>query len=260
MFKKIITGMGIAASVGALALAPLAAQAGEDGGYKLFTSSINDDKTWAVVDTATETTVVAEKKGSEVSIVSGADAEARLAAVYDAMPRSEVVALKDGSEMRIITGDGKHKIKVVELEDGDGIDVDVEKLLENAGVDIEGNITIDSDEGEKVIVINTMKSEDGEAKDVKVEVIKSGDKKKVELMEMPEPPLPPEATWTDEEGKKIVVKTDHKMVFDYDTDEGVNRSFMKMTGVSKDDAVEFIDDIEDLTASEKDKMKAALSL
>ncbi|NHK28627.1 hypothetical protein FF098_011975 [Parvularcula flava] len=258
MFKKIIAGMGIAATAGALALAPLAAQAGDEGSYKLFTSSINDDKTWAVVDTATETTVVAEKKGSEVSIVSGADADARLAAVYDAMPHTEVVELNDGSDMRIITGNGKHKIKVVELDDGDGIDVDVEQLLEKAGVDIEGNITVDTDEGQKVIVVKTLKSDDGETKDVKVEVIRSGEDG--DMVDMPEPPLPPEATWTEEGGKKVVVKTNHKMVFDFDSDDGVNRSFMKMTGVSKEDAVEFIDDIEDLTASEKDKMKAALAL
>lgn len=260
MFNKMIAGIGVAATVGALALAPLTAQAGDEGSYKLFTSTINDDKTWAVVDTATETTVVAEKKGSEVSIMSGAEAEARLAAVYDAMPHTEVVELNDGSDLRIITGDGKQKIKIVELEDGDGVDVDVEKLLEKAGVEIEGNITVDSDEGEKVIVVKTMKSADGEAKDVKVRVVRSGDGEDMDLPDMPEPPLPPDATWTDDDGKKIVVKTDHKMVFDFDSDDGDKRSFMKMTGVSKDDAVEFIDDIEDLTASEKDKMKAALSL
>ncbi|GGD18646.1 hypothetical protein GCM10011342_29170 [Aquisalinus flavus] len=260
MFTRMMAGMAIAASVGALTLAPLSAHADDEGGYKLLASSVNDDKTWVVVDTATETTAIAEKKGGEVKVFSGAEAEARLAAVYDAMPGTDIVALKDGSDLRIVTADGNHRIKLVEPGAGDGIDVEVEKMLEKAGLDIAGDISVDTDDGQKVIVIKTLKSGSGDTRDVTVEVIKSGDRRSDDLMEMPAPPTPPDAPLTDEDGEKVTVKTGHKMVVNVDGEDGDNRSFTKMTGVSKQDAVAFIDDIEDLTAREKDEMKAALSL
>lgn len=258
MFTRMMAAIAFATSAGAIALAPLGAQADEEGGYTLFASSVNDDKTWAVVDTTTEITVVAEKRGGEVTVLSGAEGAARLSAVYDAMPHGDVVELNDGSDMRIITDSGKHKVKLLKL--GEGVDVDVETILEQAGLNIDGDITVDTDEGQKVIVISTVKSGDGDTSDVTVQVIKSGDGNSDGLLEMPAPPVPPEPPVTGENGEKITVRSSHKMVFDYDSDDGDNRSFMKTTGVGRDDAAEFIDDIEDLTASEKDRMKAALSL
>ena len=229
MIRKLLAGIALTAvMIPALGWAENEMIASE-GGFELWASTVGDEKGWAVVDVEDETTVVAEKRDGEVSIYTGKKAEASLATMQEAMPQDKEhdIVLPEGGE--------KRRMVVIKEISAEG----------EAGADGETRIEI---------------------------------KRVHPAPEAPEAPAAvdgtdaPEMTWTPEhpegvtviestDGRTVVSSTRTKVVVDRSEDgDGTERTFLHMTGVDAGEVREFIDDIEDLTASEKEKFYAALDL
>lgn len=283
MIRTLIAGLALGVS-----MLPLAAHAGSDmvaaeGGFELWASSVGNEKGWAVRNTETDECVFAEKKDGKVSIVTGEKAEASIADMRGEMPEHDMVWL-DGDTNLSFTSSGGNDVRVIRIDGDDldmnieidGEDVDLEKMLAEAGVDIDADLEFEGKDGiERRIIIKTGKDDvtvidgaDGATvtvdSDVTVETDEEGKTEtKVKVVKVPHPPHPDNVTVIDSaDGKTVVATRTHKIVHEYKSDEdgGVDMSFTHMTGVSAEDAEEFIDDIDDLTESEKDKMKVAMSL
>lgn len=285
MFKKLLAGAALAAVMVPAAVWAENEMVAAEGGFELWASTVGDEKGWAVVDTEDDTAVVAEQKDGEVSVYTGKKAEDSLALMREAMPRNEVVRLGEASNVRILSNSDKEETVIVELdgETDTEISAEIRALLEENGVEMpgEGNM-------HRIVIKEITVDKDT---DIDADVVIEGEPEtRVRVLRMPHPPEAPEPgedveidveekmVWHEKahdgehgdheiaivragEGRTMVASRAHKMVFDYKTDEdGMQRQFMHMTGVTADDAREFIEEIEELSDADKQEMLDALDL
>lgn len=284
MIKKLLAGAALAAVMIPAAVLAENEMVAAEGGFELWASTVGDEKGWAVVDTEDDAAVVAEQKDGEVAIYTGKKADDSLARMREAMPREKVIRLGEASDIRILTDRGDTETLIVELdgEGNEGLDAEVRAVLEANGIAVPGK-----GNGHRIVIREVTVDKDTDI-DADIE-IEGEPETRIRVLRMPKPPAPPEPpvlgedvaaeegsemTWHEDrhgdhdvtvieagEGRTVVASRQHKMVYEYKMDDdGLNKRFMHMTGVSAEDAREFIEDIEELSASDKQEMLTALEL
>ena len=263
-------------AIGALAFAG-------DATFELWSSVVDKERSYALVNMETQETVALSGSGKKLALTTGDAADATLENLKAQMPEN----------VEIVVGDqlsGDHEINI--MIDGDGEDV-TEIITENISESI-----VESENGKKHVRIMIDKSGDRtivKAEDLpedvrallreegvtvegdkqvriirkKVDVETAGDgtsKKTIVIRTAPDTPTPPDVPIVaDGETKtKIITRSKKKSSYEYHDDgdkgEGIEKSFTHFSGASPEDAAEFIDEIEGLKRRQKKQAKTALGL
>ena len=256
----------LASAAFCLVAIPLAAQAQDEetGRYEVWMAEIGEASEWAVIDNETDAAVHASKSQDGVAIESGDAAQEALAALRESFPGLQEIeigalTLGEGTNIRISDDDGSTQIMKIG-RDGDMRGMDIDHVLEDVGIEIDGErrqIVIRTERDDSAV--NEAQSD--AAAEADDEKIKDTVTKRVQVVTMPTPPTPPKITAIETNGDTVVINTQSKTNWNYEIKEdGVERSYVHMDGLSAEEAVEFIDDVDDLSTAERAEMKAVLSL
>ena len=263
-------------AIGALAFA-------DDATFDLWSSVVDKERSYALVNMETQETVAMSGSGRKLALKTGDAADVTLENLKAQMPENveivvsdqlsgdhEINIMIDGdsedvteiiteniSESIVESENGKKHVRIMIDKSGDrtiikGEDLpeDVRALLREEGVSVEGD--------KQVRIIR---------KEIDVETAGDGTRKKtIVIRTAPDTPTPPDAPIVANgvTKTKIITRSKKKSSYEYhddgDNGEGMEKSFTHLSGASQEDAAEFIDDIKGLKRGQKREAKIALGL
>lgn len=197
-------------------------------------------------DTALEGKKIIIKKVQRSSDIEGDVTEEE---IHEMLSEADIEWEEDGERKVIIKKSGEMMV--------DGDEIDVEKLLEEHGIDAS-----DADGAKKKIIIKKMTDTSREKNiDIDVEVDEAGMvKKKVRIMKSSDAP---EFSDAQEREGDVKMRKKAKRVYSLDLKDdetGMSKSFIHIKGANAEEAANFIEEIEEISAREKRRMKEAMSI